>query len=267
MCVFRLVFMLSVSALSSYVFCPRQFFVRYVLKEDLPPKRVIALGLIKHKVYELVGVQDEHIVRGLLPDHDVHAVFRTQLLRFLEQSVRTHKHALRSAQVPLTDAFQSCLPAVDFEARDRAARVVPLLQKGLVGEQLWTALSPKLKSEYVVKSKNLDLSGRIDRLACYDTSVVPVELKSGKPPQEGVWDGHRLQVAAYAMLLSDHFGVSVGRGVVHYVDAGVQREVVLNPFLRDWVMDIRDACNGILESRQVPQSCGRENCEFCVRFS
>jgi len=258
--------MLSVSALSSYVFCPRQFFVRYVLKEGVPPKKVIALGLIKHRVYELVGEHEEEIVRGLLPAHDPHAVFRRQLLRFLEQSVRKYKHSLRGVQVPLTEAFQSCMPAVAFEARDRAERVTPLLQKGLSGEQLWEALSPKLKSEYAVKSKILGLSGRIDRLACYDTGVVPIELKSGKPPGQGVWDTHRLQVAAYALLLSEQFGIEVDRGIIHYVDAGIQREVVMNPFLKEWVGRIRDACVAVLESKDVPKSCGREGCEFCARF-
>lgn len=255
--------MLSVSALSSYVHCPRQFFVHYVRKEALPPRDVIVLGLIKHKVYESLGDMEERLVCSLMPDSDVHAYYRTNLVRSLQDSVKRYKNALRQVNVPLVDAFKRCLPAVEFEARDRALPVSELLRKGLHGQDLWEAISPKIKHEYPVKSSGLGLSGRIDRLACYPSGVVPVELKSGRPPDQGVWDSHRIQVVSYAMMLSEKFGVDVDRAVVHYVDKNVRREVVVNPFLKGWVLDVRDSCLALMGSSDLPKGCGKESCPYC----
>lgn len=257
--------MLSVSALSSYVHCPRQFYVHHVLKEALPPKDVIVLGLIKHSVYESLCKMEESLVLSVTPDTNIHALFRSNLVRALQDSVKKYRYALRQVNVPLVDAFKRCLPAVDFEAHDRSTPIKQLVDKGLFGQELWSELSPKIRPEYSVKSDVLGLRGRIDRLACYPDGVVPVELKSGSPPSEGVWASHRIQAAAYTMLLSEKFNTRVDKAIVHYVDQNIRRELLMNPFLNDWVIEIRDACNAIISSRQPPKGCNREDCTYCQR--
>ncbi|MBW3019091.1 PD-(D/E)XK nuclease family protein [Candidatus Woesearchaeota archaeon] len=255
--------MISVSALSSYIHCPRQFFVHYVLKEALPPKDVIVLGSIKHKVYEMIADREKDIICSLLPGSDVHSVLRTCFVKFLRDAVRASSNRLRTVQLPLVDAFRLCLPAVEFEVKSRVAPVSALLDAGLYGEDLYAELSPKVKSEYSVKA--LELSGRVDRLECHPDRVIPVELKSGKPPDEGVWDTHRMQVACYMLMLAEHFGTAVNKAVVHYIDADMKREVTMNPFLEEWVHSTRDACMALLESKTPPKGCGRETCEYCKR--
>ena len=40
-------------------------------------------------------------------------------------------------------------------------------------------------------------------------SLLPIELKTGKSPKEGVWPGHRVQLSAYVMLLEDNFNMNI----------------------------------------------------------
>jgi len=50
---------------------------------------------------------------------------------------------------------------------------------------------PILISEQRIGSDKLQLKGIVDRIEVYENGYVPVELKTGKIPKEGVWPGHR----------------------------------------------------------------------------
>jgi CRISPR/Cas system-associated exonuclease Cas4 (RecB family) len=258
--------LIPVSALSSWVHCPSQFFVSYVLEVEEPPKDVMILGLIKHKLHELMSNEEEKIVLSLKPSHSPAEIFQSSYIGLLKNIVTSHSNSLRAVNVPLVEAFQKALPIAKFEASERASRIVPFLQKGLIGEDLWHALSPKIRTEFSVQSQKLGLKGRIDRLECYEASVVPVELKSGNPPGEGVWDAHRIQAASYALLLEDKFNTSVPEAVVQYVDHNSRRLVVMNPFLREQVVETASLVRSCLENQAVPKGCGRDNCPACLQL-
>lgn len=46
---------------------------------------------------------------------------------------------------------------------------------------------------------------------------MPVELKSGRAPQEP-WEGHVLQLAAYCLLVAETYGVRPPFGILQYKD-------------------------------------------------
>jgi CRISPR/Cas system-associated exonuclease Cas4 (RecB family) len=256
--------LISVSALSSWVHCPRGFYLSYVLDIEEPPKDVMILGLIKHKLHEQIADQDESIVAALKPSDNVADVLQTAYTTMLKNIITNQANALRMVKVPLINAFQKALPIVKFEATDRSLRILPFLGEGLTGEQLWHALTPKVKTEYSVQSKKLGLKGRIDRLELHASGLLPVELKSGNPPQEGVWEGHRIQVASYALMLEEMFSASVPEAIVQYVDHNLRRIVVINPFIKDQVQEVISKVRACLENKELPDGCGRENCSYCT---
>lgn len=256
--------LIPVTALSSWVHCPMQFYQSYVLGIEEPPKDVMILGLIKHKLHEVISQKEEPLIISLKQSENVQETFQSAFTHILKGIVINQANALRMVNVSLTDAFQKALPIAKFEAADRASRIIPLLQRGLSGEELWNSLMPKVKTEYSVQSIKLGIKGRIDRLECYHNALLPVELKSGNPPKEGVWDGHRVQVAAYALLLEDHFNTAVPEAIVQYVDHNLRRSVVLNPFLREQVIEITANVKNCLENKALPKGCGREKCSACL---
>jgi CRISPR/Cas system-associated exonuclease Cas4 (RecB family) len=255
--------LLPVSALSSWVHCPRAFYLSYVLEIEEPPKDVMILGLIKHKLHEQISDKDEEIVTAIKPSDNVAELLQNTYTTMLKNIITNQANALRMVKVPLVSAFQKALPIVKFEATDRALRILPLLGQGLTGEQLWQSLTPKVKTEYSIQSKKLGLKGRIDRLELHNTGLLPVELKSGNPPQEGVWDGHRIQAASYALMLEDVFSAAVPEAVVQYVDHNLRRIVVLNPFLKEQIQDVTSKVRSCIETKELPDGCGRESCSSC----
>ena len=257
--------LLPVTALASWVHCPRQFFMSYVLKVEEPMNAAMVLGSVKHKFHELASLADERIILQLKKSDGLQEVFAREFTGILRESVVKSVNSLRQVQVTLLEAFESGKPVLADEVRDRVERLSPLIAQGLSGDALWSALSPKIKSEYRVQSEKLGLKGRIDKLECYGARLVPVELKSGKAPVEGVWDGHRIQAGSYALLLEDVFQTTVPEAVVHYVDHKARRSVMLNPFLREEIIEIAAKARQTIESTELPKGCAREGCKYCAQ--
>lgn len=255
--------LLSVSSLAAWVHCPRQFFVQSVLEIKEPLNAAMALGLVKHKFHELLGKNEERLVSSLSKSDSARQVLEKEYQGLLLQSVKTYLGVLRSVNVLPGDAFKSALPLVIAEADSRAALVSPLLDGNIVGEELWHALEPKVKNEYSVESSSLGIKGRIDKLECYKDRLVPIELKSGKTPESGVFDHHKIQAAGYALMLEDTFKSSVPQAIVHYVDSNARRSVIVDSSAKEWVVSVISSVRSCLESKEVPKGCGKEYCSAC----
>lgn len=256
--------LVSVSALSSWVSCPRQFFAQYVCKEEVKLNAAMTLGSIKHKVHELASDRDEQIVKSLKAGQDVLAELERIYGVFAREAVMTYASSLRMVNLPAADAFHKTLPVAKQSAKHKADILAPLIAKGLFGEDLWSAIIPKVKSEYSVQSKKLGIKGRIDQLELYGSRLLPVELKSGMCPSDGVFEHHRIQAASYALMLEDIFGTSVPEAIVHYVDHGHRRSVMMNPFVTEWVSEVAGKVKDTLASQSIPKGgCKKEYCEAC----
>jgi CRISPR-associated protein Cas4 len=260
--------MISVTFLSSYLYCARKLFIERVLGiRPKIPKEAIIKGSIRHIVYEKINLSAEEIIKSLdKNDFDsVLGLFKARYLRILKQIVVANKEKLKSIELPLTEFFSEIKPLIENEAEYRAMQVFGFMEKtGLLGSELWENFTPKIKPEYRVNSEALGLKGVIDELEVHPVFFVPNELKTGKAPDEGVWPGHKIQVGAYAMLLEEKFGVEVKKAVVRYLDSNASREVSINPFLRQEVAELIKKVNLLLDSAKIPDFNSNENkCKSC----
>ena len=114
-----------------------------------------------------------------------------------------------------------------------------------------------------IKSDILELSGMIDKVEKYKEGLVPVEMKTGSMPKEGVWPGHRIQLAAYALLLEEKSGKEIKEGFVHYLDTNERRHIVMNPFLKDEVKELKNKVKELLSSTEHPEK--TENEKKCLK--
>jgi CRISPR/Cas system-associated exonuclease Cas4 (RecB family) len=109
----------------------------------------------------------------------------------------------------------------------------------------------------------LKLKGKLDQLEQYPDRIIPLEFKTGSCPQRGVWPGHQLQMGAYLMLLrQEHPNIS--EGIVRYLDAREDRSVMLNQFLEEKILRIRDDIINLLGSKELPDFVDNRNkCKSC----
>lgn len=255
---------ISVTDLSSYLFCPRSLYMNRVLGYPVKFNEAMLLGSIRHNFADLANTYEENIVvhmpSGLSKEEVVSAYSKTyhNLLRI---SALKYAKALAGFDLDANSVIGKLEPIAAVEARDRAENVHKFAtEKQVVGEELWKQLSPKIHSEFKVNSPTLRLKGVIDRVEIYDNAVLPIELKTGKMAREGVWPSHRIQVAAYMMLLGERFQKAVGRAVIKYLDHQTSRTVSLNPYMELEVKETTEKVIRMLASQQIPRPCGREKC-------
>ncbi|MBN2112421.1 CRISPR-associated protein Cas4 [Candidatus Woesearchaeota archaeon] len=260
--------MIPVTALSSYLYCPRKLFIERVLgiKIELP-KEAIIKGSIRHEVYEKINKAQEELVKSIKSKDwaFIYEIYRARYIRILKKVIITNKEQLRLIETPLTDFFREIKPMIENEAEYRAMGIFDFAGRtGFLGEELWENLIPKTKPEYRISSDSLGLRGIIDELQVYENFFVPVEFKTGKMPNEGVWPGHKIQVGAYALLLEENFGVQITKAVVRYLDTNTTRDVLINPFLKEEVKSLIIRVQELLNSAEIPGFADNENkCSAC----
>ncbi|MHC1567237.1 MAG: CRISPR-associated protein Cas4 [Candidatus Syntropharchaeia archaeon] len=120
------------------------------------------------------------------------------------------------------------------------------------------------KKECVINSEKLKLSGCVDKLFEIDEKLIPLLIKTGNCPDQGVWRKDRIQLTAYAILVEEEFDCSIERGFVEYIRNGEIRGVEIKRYDRRTVLQILKKIEkikkGALPERKEISLCNR--CSF-----
>lgn len=259
---------ISVSLLSSYLYCSRKLFLERVLMLEEPPKESLVMGSIRHEAYDNINKNEEQIVASITKKaafESIQALYKKEYLAILRKAVASNKKRLEEVNIGVLDAYKKSFPFIMEESMSRASNIFNFIEANNVfGEELWQKLTPKIISELRVESDELKLKGVIDQVHVYGNDYVPFELKTGRAPQEGVWPSHRIQIAAYSLLLQEKFNKQVKEGFVVYLDAKEKRHIAINPFMKQEVKQVVDGIIALLESKELPDFCSNENkCRKC----
>ncbi len=260
--------MIAVTLLSAYIYCKRKIFLERVLRLVEIPKEALVKGSIRHQTYDNINKIEQFIVTSIktkLAYEQIERIYTQKYSGLLRNTIIANKSALRRVKLPLIDAFNKTWPYFIREAKMRAINIHnAILKHDIFGDKLWEVLVPKIKSEVSVQSEELQLRGIIDRLEVFPDKCVPVELKTGKIPKEGVWPSHRIQIGAYVMMLNEKFNLELNKGYVHYLDTDEKREVIINPALKDEIKETTQRVHTLLLSHDLPDFCANENkCNVC----
>ena len=260
--------MISVSTLSSYLYCPRKLYLEYVLRLSKPPKDVLLKGTIRHEAHENINGVEEKLVKRVTKElslMDIQDIYKKEYSEILRESIRKYKKELLGLELDLGETFKDMWPFILNESRIRALNVFTFSQKNnLYENELWQKLTPKIISEFSVESVTLGLRGRIDQIEDYGDEYVPYELKTGKMPEKGVWPGHRIQLGAYLLLLQEKAKKPIKEGFIRYLDNDETRQITMNPFFRDEIIELIENVNKLLISKEIPNFVDNENkCNAC----
>ncbi len=254
----------SVTDLSSFLYCPRALYQKKVLGYEEKLNEHMILGAIRHNFYDLANKYEERIVSRLpvpASKEEITAVYSETYQNLLKVAVKDHSKSLMLFDLTPDSVIPELLPIGVAEAAERADNVYTFsAQHNVSGEELWRLLTPKILTEVRVRSQMLRLKGVVDRIEVYENSVLPVELKTGKMASDGVWPSHRVQVVAYMMLLREKFNKSVGQAVIRYLDHNSSKTIILNPYMELEVRELTEKVTRLLKSEIMPKPCGRESC-------
>jgi CRISPR-associated exonuclease Cas4 len=105
------------------------------------------------------------------------------------------------------------------------------------------------------------LVGKPDYVIRRGRQVIPIEVKSSSAPGDGPRRSHLLQLAAYCLLIQEHYHQRPKTGIVKYADRSF--EVDYTPELESHLLDVLDAmrndlANGLAHrSHAEPARCLR----------
>ena len=259
---------ISVSLLSAYLYCSRKLFLEQVLMLREPPKESIVMGAIRHEVYDNVNKKEEELVTSITKKsslESIQSLHKKEYLAILRKVITNNKKRLEEVNVDMLEAYKKSFPFIAEESLMRATNIFNFIDANNVfGEELWQKLTPKIISEMRVESEELALKGIIDQVHVYEKGCIPFELKTGRSPQDGVWPSHRIQIAAYSLLLQEKFNKEVKEGFVVYLDSKAKRHIAINPFMGEEVKQLVNEITALLESKEIPDFCNNENkCKKC----
>jgi len=249
------------------MYCPRKLYLQYVLKLTEPPKDVLVKGSIRHEVYENINLLQEELVKSIEKPTSLenikgkfHQKYRETLLNIIKQN----KQELEQFNIKPQDLFKNVWPLILAESETRATTIHNFIAtQNLFGQELWEKLTPKIESELRISSEKLGLRGIVDQIEKYQEGFVPIELKTGKSPREGVWPGHKIQLIAYALLMEEHFKTEIKEGFVHYLDSKEKRHIPINAFMRLEVKELIKKVNELLNSAKIPDF--EKNTNKCLK--
>ncbi|MBI2651757.1 CRISPR-associated protein Cas4 [Candidatus Woesearchaeota archaeon] len=259
---------IHVSMLSSYLYCPRKLFLQQVLALEELPKESILLGTLRHEVYNSINKQEEKIAVSIAENSDYNKILSSYIKKYsktLREKIIKNSIKLKAFNLKLADIFKDVWGTLSLEAESRAKNIFNFVQQhNIYGKELWEKLTPKIVSELRIDSETLELIGIIDRIEMHENNYIPIELKTGKAPKEGIWHSHRIQLAAYALLLEEKFQKPINKAMVYYLDAREIRQITINPFMKDEIMDLINKVKELLKSHYVPAYCeNRNKCAGC----
>lgn len=259
---------IPVSLLSAYMYCSRKLFLEEVLLLEEPPKESLIMGSIRHETYDKINKTEEEIVTSIAKRvglGEIQELYKQKYLQILRKAVANNRNRLKEANLNMLDAYRKSFFFITEESQLRSSNIFNFIEANNVfGKELWEKLTPKIISELKVESNELRLKGIVDQVHIYNDEYVPFELKTGRTPQDGVWPSHRIQLAAYSLLMQEHFKKPVKEGFVVYLDTKEKRHIAMNPFMKEEVKQIVDDVIALLEKKELPDFCNNENkCRKC----
>jgi CRISPR-associated protein Cas4 len=237
--------MINVSDLSRFLYCPRAVYITQVLRIEAARTPEMGRGIVGHAARRELSMRQSRLVNRMETVSDVDDMLRKELdAIFKDMPFIFAAEWSRDFETFIPEIKAEMAVELDYLRDELSAMVEDMgFQRALAYVTPW-------KTEYSVRSDALNLAGRVDKVMRAD-GIVPIDIKTGKPPNHG-WDGDRVQLCSYGMLLEEAFGEKIGHGVLEYARTAERKQVIFSEKLRRKVIDARDELLLVLEGDAVP---------------
>ena len=206
---------LNVTDLSSYLYCPRKFYINKVLGLREPANKQMIEGRIRHEILEKFFNHEKRIVESFkIPSSKKQIIkkFQELLENLMDIIFAKNQEQINDFSISKKELRDKINSSMEKEISLRAESIEQTIERGFLGESLWENLSPKYLSELPLYSENLGLKGRADRVLISEEGIIPFELKTREI--EKIWPSDEIQITAYAMLLEEKHNKQIPLGII-----------------------------------------------------
>ncbi|CAD6492341.1 MAG: hypothetical protein ANIMEMIM_00305 [Candidatus Argoarchaeum ethanivorans] len=233
-----------VSQLVSYYICPRKIYFEQTRETEVKP------GLKSLLLKELSHLLPD-IITDELSEEDIRQAFcdiSQELPHIYPQIIE------KTSPQELT----ACLDELDIKT----------IAQGLSDhiredkKKLLLSITP-YATEPILRSAKHNLTGTPNKIIKMGDELAPSLIRTGKPPENGVWLHERLSLAGYALLIEDAYDTVVNRGFVEYLGYGRLREIKIHTRERRMALQILHKIQKIYRKQVLPEKPSDAPCERC----
>ena len=239
-----------VSDIVTYLRCPRLVYFRS-LKQDAERKD-ISQNYISHLILKELSLT-YHIAAA---SDDVEEALQTELDRIVNDLPVVYRAELSGAD---RSVIRDAAEGIDTGA---IGVCIADAVKAVGKDKLLARITP-CAVEYTIYSDVIGIAGSPDKLVRVENRVLPYMIRTGDPPENGVWKRDRLQITAYAMLVEERFGQVVECGFVEYARVFGIREVVIRSRDRRRVLELRNRVR-MIKGGRMPDRPRDAPCNLCA---
>ncbi|WP_295722391.1 Dna2/Cas4 domain-containing protein [uncultured Methanobrevibacter sp.] len=259
--------MISLRKIKTYMYCPMQLYYQYNIHGDIENKNYEIGRSIKEIRLEIQDIIQRNLKRT---NRNMSvADIEKELFKNVNYYINNRINELYDPEKYDSDDLEKYKNDLSNETRYnikilalKAKRYMNLTNKE--GNKILEILYPTSMYNYILKDRQLNISGLADKIEIINGKYFPIILKASTPPIKGVWENDSIELAFNSILIEEEFDTEVYVGFVEYVNLCERRPVIIDVNLRKSLFRILDHVRQIIINKEIPCVKYDENkCERC----
>lgn len=259
---------IKVSSINEYLYCPLKLYIKYHLELDNSLDKELNeksnLKIIRQLRMDFQDMIRKNLlkIQKEMNASEINEILFQDVPHLLNKSMEYYEFKDDSEKSLLYKELENDLKVENTILALRIKKILVKTKKEPF--QVAEMIFPPALQGYIIRDKNLEMSGSVDKIEIIDGKYYPVSRKSKNPPLRGIWDSDALEIAAHALLIEREFDTEVMVGFVDYENIGDRRPVIIDSELKEGLFIILDAIKDIINQGELPEvSINPKKCEKC----
>lgn len=246
---------IKVSDIVTYLICPRRVYFHYRERESLN----LNIKYIENLLLKELSIRYHEVLkRDSLKDDDLYPLLKSRYLHLCEEFDLIYPEVLKKTDEETIcsskNNIESCIENICANLNAQLTQYGP--------ELMLEYLTPVSIEPYLYSDKT-GIAGSPTMIVMDSDKQVPMVIKGGKYPDNGIWKNDRIHLASLAMLTEEKYSNTAGTGFVLYSREAVIRKAGIRSTDRRQVLKIRNRIKNI-KNGMMPEGKNSDLCTNCI---
>jgi len=246
--------MISVSAISEFIYCPFKVYLRYVEGYQIQSPFML-VGRLYHEVnrgYEELIKRNIWSLNKKMNLEEVSLNIFEGVSEFVAETSQKYENPELMDNEKFEDVKNMLESQLKLDSLIIAIKTKKILNTGKSPLEIVDMLFPPSILDLTLENSEIGLKGKVDKVELGEGIYYPVEIKTGFPPVKGVWQADALQITAYSLLIEEELKKEVLVGFVDYLQIRERKTVVVNSNLREKLVETLSQLQSLIYEGDFP---------------
>ena len=245
---------IKVSDIVTYLICPRRVYFLYRERGPLN----LHMKYIENLLLKELSIRYHEVLKRVsLKDDDLYSLLKSRYINLCEEFDLIYPEVVQR-----TDEETICSSKGNVESCIENICANLNAQLTQYGTELMLEYLTPVSIEPYIHSDKTGIIGSPTMVVKDSDKQVPIIIKGGKYPDNGIWKNDRIHLASMVMLTEEKYGNTAGTGFVLYSRDAVIRKSVIRSTDRRQVLKIRNRIKSIKDG-MMPEGKKNDLCTNC----